>query len=110
MNKHRQKIKKEYITIPECWKVIEYIDDEGKTNRRVFAGWRGGYLSGDSWRLNSSIVKTEEFDKYYIFHGTSGSKYCCHKKSEGIMSMWLQSIFEDFVIKLNAKVINTNEQ
>lgn len=54
---------------------------------RVFGSWRGGYLDGDSWRLNSGIVSYEERDEGYIkFIGGSGSVYHVRKTSEGIHS------------------------
>ena len=46
---------------------------------KVLAGWSGGYLDGDSWRMNSGIVDVEETDDSYIFIGDSGSRYVCNK-------------------------------
>jgi hypothetical protein len=60
------------LKMPECYK--------------VFAVWCGGYLTGDSWKLNSGITKVEEFDEYYLFHGHSGSIYNCHKNGYGSSS------------------------
>lgn len=95
------------MTIPECWKVIEFTKD-GETIRKVFGGWRGGYLHGDSWRLNSGIVKTEDIGDAYIFHGSSGSQYKCYKNLEGINGVYLHSIFNGFVFNsgVEAKVID----
>lgn len=63
---------------PEAWVVVQLSPDLHK----VFAGWRGGFATGDSWKLNSGIEKTEETDDAYLFHGFSGSVYKCYKKLE----------------------------
>jgi hypothetical protein len=51
---------------------------------KVLGGWSGGYLDGDSWRMNSGIVSVTEEDDYFLFHGYSGSVYKCHKESYGL--------------------------
>ena len=48
---------------------------------RVLVGTSGGYLTGDSWRMNSGIVKVEEDENFYAFLGASGSAYICNKQS-----------------------------
>lgn len=48
---------------------------------KVLAGWSGGYLDGNSWRMNSGITEVTEADSYYEFHGSSGSRYQCFKES-----------------------------
>ena len=83
------------MTIPEMWKVIELTKEGEPPLRRVFAGWRGGYIDGDHWRLNSGIVSTEFDEVVYSFEGTSGSIYKCHKNLEGITGSWLQFTFEE---------------
>lgn len=64
---------------PDNWIVLK-IDGEDP-HYRVLAGWSGGYATGDSWKLNSGIVKVIDDGDAYIFEGTSGSKYLCHKGS-----------------------------
>jgi hypothetical protein len=49
---------------------------------KVLAGWSGGYLEGDFWRMNSGIVRASEEGDYILFHGQSGSVYKCHKNSQ----------------------------
>jgi len=65
---------------PDNWVVIK-LDDGVDPHYRVLAGWSGGYLDGDSWRINSGITKVEEDEGYYNFSGSSGSTYLCGKKS-----------------------------
>ena len=40
---------------PENWVIVK-INDVYK----VFGGWRGGFATGDSWKLNSGIEAIEE--------------------------------------------------
>ena len=64
---------------PDNWVVIKMDGD--KPHYRVLAGWSGGYLDGNSWKMNSGIVRVETDDDYYYFYGLSGSCYSCHKES-----------------------------
>jgi len=64
---------------PDNWVVI--FLNSGDPHYRVLAGWSGGYLSGDSWRMNSGIVEAVDANTHWDFIGTSGSVYRCHKES-----------------------------
>lgn len=67
-----------YTTQPEAWQLLRIHDSLKDTiTYKVFAAWRGGYLSGDSWRLNSGVTNITKDDEYYYFHGQSGSIYKC---------------------------------
>lgn len=66
------------IYTPDRWVVLKITDKE-QTIYKVLAGWVGGYLEGDSWKLNSGITKIEMDGDYYLFSGNSGSVYKCHK-------------------------------
>lgn len=73
---------------PDCWVVVR-ITSVNTSVDKVLAGWHGGYLDGDSWKLSSGVVRTEEFDDRYEFTNHSGSLYVCYKTREqmsGIMS------------------------
>ena len=67
---------------PDNWVVIKIKGDD--PHYRVLAGWSGGYLDGDSWRMNSGITKVEETDDHFLFYGSSGSCYTCHRESYGL--------------------------
>ena len=67
---------------PDNWVVI-FLNGEDP-HYRVLVGWSGGYLTGDSWRLNSGITKVEEDNDSYIFYGSSGSTYSCTKGAYGL--------------------------
>lgn len=73
---------------PDCWVVVR-ITTATTSIDKVLAGWYGGYLNGDSWKLSSGIERTEEFDDRYEFTNYSGSLYVCYKNCErmsGIMA------------------------
>lgn len=64
---------------PDNWVVIKVGGND--PHYRVLAGWSGGYTTGDSWKLNSGIIKVKEDDRSYYFYGHSGSVYRCGKGS-----------------------------
>lgn len=65
---------RDYDYCPDYWTIIKTPDC-----CKVLAGWAGGYLDGDAWKLNSGITKVEEDQNHYFFHGVTGSVYCCNK-------------------------------
>jgi hypothetical protein len=65
---------------PDNWVVIKIKGDD--PHYRVLGGWSGGYLDGDSWRMNSGITRVDDADDHWLhFHGSSGSVYRCNKGS-----------------------------
>ena len=79
---------------PDNWVILKVDVDIDKLHYRILAGWSGGYLDGDSWRMNSGITKIEEEDDYYLFTGETGSVYKCFKGSE-ILRMNNAHIYEN---------------
>jgi hypothetical protein len=75
---------------PDRWVVLE-ITTPKETIRKVFAGWYGGYLGSDSWKLNSGITDIREQDDLFEFDGYSGSTYFCHRDCHG-MSGYMHSV------------------
>lgn len=71
---------------PDRWIVIE-IESTTDLVRKVLAGWSGGYLDADHWRISSGITKVVECDDYYLVHNESGSVYTCFKNSEGVTNL-----------------------
>ena len=61
------------------WVVIKMKGDD--PHYRLLVGTSGGYLDGNSWRMNSGITEVNETDDYYYFKGSSGSEYRCGKDS-----------------------------
>lgn len=80
---------------PDSWVVIK-MQHNNQTLYKVLGGWAGGYLNGDSWRLNSGIEKViyDSIHNDYLFVGSSGSVYRCNKVSYGLKmstaSIWNQ--------------------
>ena len=60
---------------PDNWVIIKINGDD--PHYRVLAGWSGGYLDGDSWR----ITRVEDAGDRFNFYGSSGSCYSCGKES-----------------------------
>ena len=83
---------------PEEWVLVKISGPQ--PHYRVFGSWRGGYLSGDSWRMNSGVTSVKEVDDYYEFYGKSGSCYRCHKKAYGIRSPYNGSVLGNYKRKL----------
>ena len=102
------------MTTPDVWVIVELHDStKNRTAHRILAGWYGGYLHGDSWRLSSGIEKIVEQDRHWEIHNHSGSIYLCHKETERFSS-YTQAIFEDYAREnvykeLSIKKVNLTE-
>lgn len=94
---------------PDGWLVIKINGTD--PHYRVFGTWYGGYLGSDSWRMNSGITKVTEDGDYYLFEGTSGSIYRCHKQSRGT-SGYGASVLGNYTKNnpdLNIEVVDENQ-
>lgn len=80
---------------PDTWMVVE-ITSRDTTLYKVFAGWYGGYTSGDSWKLNSGITETFRNGDNFEFVGYSGSKYICNIRDYKL-SLYQQSVLETWL-------------
>ena len=67
---------------PDRWTVIR-IHTPTEILYKVFASWSGGYGGGDSWKLNSGIVRATLVEDRWEFDGSSGSVYSCHQDAYG---------------------------
>jgi hypothetical protein len=78
------------IYTPNNWVVLRITEPAGSKTiddvvyYKVLAGWSGGYLDGDSWRMNSAVTSVEVDGDYFLFHGVSGSCYKCRNKRYGL--------------------------
>lgn len=79
---------------PNRWVVLE-VNNGSEVINKVFAGWAGGYLDGDSWKLNSGNAAEQEFHDRWEFTGYSGSVYVCYKNMYG-MSAYMTSVFSSW--------------
>jgi|SRR3990172_12574522 len=80
---------------PHAYKLL-LIEGEGQGIIRLFASWNSSYLGGESWRMNSGVTLIDEDDRYYYFHGYSGS---CYKTSklQGVLNSYASSVLESIV-------------
>jgi hypothetical protein len=69
------------VYTPDNWVIVK-ITHPNYVIHKVLAGWSGGYFEGNSWRMNSGIVRASEKGNYIFFYGQSGSIYKCHKDAE----------------------------
>jgi hypothetical protein len=65
---------------PNYWQIVKITTPEGNILHKVFATWTGGYITGDSWKMNSGITKVTYDGDYVNFKGYSGSVYKCINK------------------------------
>jgi len=72
------------IYIPDKWVIVEVIATQ---KRRVLAGWYGGYLTSDEWRLSSGITDIQDYDTHCTITNYSGSVYTCYKNRWGLTSL-----------------------
>jgi len=71
------------MNTPDNWIILKIKEDTGYFYK-ILCGWSGGYLDGDSWKMNSGIKDIITTEHYYDFIGESGSVYRCHKGGERI--------------------------
>lgn len=83
---------------PNRWVVLQ-INNGSEVLNKVLAGWYGGYIDGDYWKLNSGNVKELEFDDRWEFHGYSGSVYVCYKRSYG-MNGYMTQVLDTMLSRL----------
>lgn len=71
---------------PDSW-VLLHVVGGSSPHYRVFGSWSGGYLDGDSWRMNSGVCSANQILGGKVqFHGSSGSIYECSLSNYGIRS------------------------
>lgn len=90
---------------PDRWLGVEITGKPSeKPVYKIFACWYGGFLGGNSWKLNSGITSVSENTDYYFFEGSSGSTYICRKDSYGI-SNYGSRVLENMIEKAAANDI-----
>lgn len=89
----------------DSWSIIKLSE----TDYRVFAGFRGGYISSDSWRVNSGCASASISKWGWIVYGDSGSCYSVGCERYDKHSAYSSNILEALCIKNNAKVLTQDE-
>jgi len=82
---------------PQKWVIVKITGEDEKVHYKVFGSWSGGYLDGDSWKLNSGISKVDEDEENFYFHGFSGSCYKCRKGKYGIATAYSVSVLDSLI-------------
>jgi hypothetical protein len=84
---------------PDKWVVVKITGKDTPPVYKVFACWYGGYLDGDSWKLNSGITRVTETGDYFFFDGSSGSVYSCLKGCYGT-NMYGQGVLNNLIDRI----------
>ena len=99
---------------PDKWVMLEF-NHNGELIYKILATFYGGYTTGDSWKLNSGITKIEEDGQTYLFTGSTGSVYRCHKNSygvggytSGVYASFHKQVAETAGVELNLMAPETN--
>jgi len=71
---------------PDSWVIITLTTPTDHF-KKVLAGWSGGYLTNDEWRLSSGITNVTDKDTYWEIENESGSVYHCYKDAERLNTM-----------------------
>ena len=80
---------------PDSWVIVELDTKQHGKIYKVLAGWYGGYLAGDEWKLSSGIESMHLEDDVYVMPQSSGSVYRIAKGNEH-MSGIMGSVFSNF--------------
>lgn len=83
---------------PDKWVVVKIEGKDVPLTYKVFACWYGGYLNGDSWKMNSGIKKATKKKNCWCFEGFSGSTYECYKGRYGT-NMYGGGVLEGIIEK-----------
>ena len=84
---------------PDSWVVLKVKEGKGTFPfYKVLAGWGGGYLDGDSWRMNSGINLVFDREDEIHFYGESGSLYRCNKEAYGLR-MSTAGVYKDLCLQ-----------
>src|SRR6185503_426947 len=87
--------------IPDRWVLLE-ISNDGHVTHKVFGTWFGGYVDGESWRLNSGITRVHRTkNKGFAVEGYSGSEYQIRESNYGTTG-YTGGVVEGFVAQSSA--------
>lgn len=98
----------DYSYHPDKWCIVKIVT-ERETLYKVLGTWFGGYLYGDSWRMNSGIEKVAYVENHYYIYGYSGSVYKCHEDAYGY-GMVALGIFDELKEKYGAEMLHMEDK
>jgi hypothetical protein len=93
---------------PGAYRVI-LIDTPTGQLVKLFASWSGGYLDGDSYRINSGTEVIIEEQNNYFFYGFSGSIYKLNKFTQGHLTSYSSGIYNRILQQDCAREISVQE-
>ena len=98
------KVEPEQGITPDCWVIIE-VNHEGEQFQKILAGWSGGYLDGDEWRMSSRIkeINIKVNQDFFTVDTESGSQYTLLKSPQGLR-MSISGIYEQLKQKFGDSV------
>ena len=95
---------------PDEWVMLKINSPEWGTIYKVFAGWQGGFASGDSWKLSSGTVKAElkitkkmsgDIRELHFLQET-GSTYVVYQHCSGSVGGWRGATLESIIAQIKA--------
>ena len=84
---------------PDGWVIIKIALQDSEVFYKVFASWSGSYMAGNHWRMNSGITRVVDKGDRYLIYGESGSCYDCGKEAEGRLTLYNQSVLDQYLLK-----------
>lgn len=93
---------------PDGWVLVKITGTD--PHYRIFGSWRGGYLDGDSWRINSGITRCDEDDDWngegdmLIFSGMSSSQYMVHTSTYGNLGPYNWGVINNYCENSDGKM------
>ena len=91
------------IHTPDYWVLIKTPDCY-----KVLAGWKGGYLYGDEWRLSSGVTNIIELKDMWLITNQSGSQYYCGKYNEGLIGI-MMGAYTDLIERANCARVSIED-
>lgn len=75
------------------------LSDQDPETLHILSGWRGSYLSGESWRLSTPLISIKSIDEDWFEAETlSGTLYALSPTGVGYTS-WTSSLLSEFRTK-----------
>jgi len=93
---------------PDSYRVILIETATGQLVK-LFSSWSGGYLDGDSYRLNSGTEVIIEEENNYFFYGFSGSIYKLSKFTQGSLTSYSAGIYNRILQQTCVKEISVQQ-
>lgn len=80
------------IYTPDGWVLLKI--ESSPPYYKVFGSWHSSYDEGEQWKINSGVVSVGEEGSYYLFKGSSGSVYKCHKDAMCVCGSYNEATLE----------------